>query len=145
MIKVVQAVPEHIKSMHDAYRIGDEGSIQEEQLVRLTETGMAFSGVDETGKVYGVAGIVKVWTGVGNAWSFLSSDVRAAKFFLHRNVKRELERIIKEAELHRVQLDVEHDFTIAHQWAERLGFSFEGVMFKYGPDKKDYHRYVRLE
>lgn len=105
---------------------------------------MSFCGLDDQGKVVGIAGILPLWNGVGEAWSFLTPEVQKHPFTLHRAVKRGLEKIMNERCFHRVQTNVLLGNKVGEYWAERLGFHFESFLPMYGPNKESYSRYVIL-
>lgn len=44
---------------------------------------------------------------------------------------------------HRLQTSIPVDFEQRHAWARRLSFKEEGLMRKYGPDRRDFIRYGR--
>lgn len=104
------------------------------------ETGWAFS-VLGGGRAVGCAGVIPLWDGVGEAWSFFSDEMKHP-FFLHRTVKRYLGRIIEEKKLHRVQMNVLSGFEKGFRWAESLGFRSEGILHDYTTDKQNYMRYA---
>lgn len=104
------------------------------------EPGCAFSAVARD-QVIGCAGIIPLWNGVGEAWSFLSEEVKRP-FFLHRAVKQHLGQIIQEKKLHRVQMNVLCSFEKGFRWAEALGFRSEGILHDYTTDKQNYRRYA---
>jgi RimJ/RimL family protein N-acetyltransferase len=109
----------------------------------LAIPGLSFTGRKD-GQVIGCAGLKPMWGGVALAWSMLSPEVRKHPFFLHRTVKRELERLARSCGFHRVELIVMQGFEAGKAWAKALGFESEGIRRKYTPDKQDIEVFVRL-
>ncbi len=106
--------------------------------------GPAFSAINDR-RVLGAAGVIPVWRGVGNAWLLASDELRRHPMVLHRYVRRGLVMVERGLGLHRTQIAVHQKFTAACQWAERLGFAFEGEMKGYGPNGDTYLRYARVK
>lgn len=95
------------------------------------------------GNVVAVVGVILLWNGVGEGWAMTSDLVpRVAKSF-HRAVLVGLNRIWNEYNLHRVQLVVHDRNIVSQRWVKRMGFEFEGILIKYGPDGSNYYRYAR--
>jgi hypothetical protein len=109
----------------------------------LEQAGPASSAFDKD-ELIGCGGVGMYWAGVGEAWLVLSSRISDFPVSLHRIVCTELSRIVSEHHLHRVQTVVPYDHKRAKRWIERLGFEFEGVMPKYGPDGSWFVRYGRV-
>jgi hypothetical protein len=109
----------------------------------LEGSGPAFS-VFKGKELIGCGGIGLYWSGVGEAWLILSDKVSQYPFSLHRIVCKALEDIIREEHLHRVQTVVPYGHARARKWIERLGFEYEGMMPKYGPDASWFLRYGRI-
>jgi hypothetical protein len=105
----------------------------------------ASRGVGYTGfvgdAIAGCAGVVTYWPGVGEAWAVLTDVGRAHPLFVHRSVSRGLREIVASSRLRRVQADVVADFAIGRRWVECLGFEFESLMRRYGPNGEDFARY----
>ena len=110
---------------------------------KLEESGPCFSAFDQD-ELIGVGGVALYWCGVGEAWLILSSMVQEFPFSLHRIVSRTLDKIITDEHLHRVQTVVPYLHMRAMAWIVRLGFKYEGLMPKYGPDGSWFSRYARV-
>lgn len=102
---------------------------------------MAWTGINDQ-VVLGCCGIVPLWNGVGEAWTMLSLNARDSfGLTLHRAVKNQLYEIAKKKSLHRVHCHVLENFEAGHRWAKCLGFTYEGIMKWYGPNKETFARY----
>jgi RimJ/RimL family protein N-acetyltransferase len=139
MIEVIPFKCEHAYSLKDYMSLLQVHSV--EAYGRLLEAdATAFTGVCD-GRVIGAAGVHPIHEGVGQAWALLSPEVRRAKFFLHREVKRRMRELLELGLFHRLEIIVHSNFAEAIIWADRLGFIFEGISPMYGPDGSDYHRF----
>jgi len=105
--------------------------------------GMAFSAELE-GRIVGFAGVNMLFSGVAEAWSFLTPAIRNHPFALHRAVKRHMESMVHTKGIRRIQMYVKADFKAGYAWAERLGFFLEGPLYAWGPNNEDYVRFARL-
>jgi len=89
-------------------------------------------------------GISIYWQGVGEAWVLTSPLFYENRFTVHRLTRAHLAQVSLLYKLHRVQAVADPNDPKAVQWLETLGFTFEGLMRKYGPDGRDYKLYARL-
>ena len=103
--------------------------------------GIGYTALDQ-GAIVGCAGIVKLWPGVGEAWTVLSPAVKQRPFFLHRKVLTMLRGLIKLKEYHRVHASVNLADPIAIEWVTRLGFKQEAVLRKFSTAQEDYGVFV---
>jgi hypothetical protein len=131
------------ESWHYEYLAGQTGAdlVMTPETVKLFAEMYLHRGTSLTakfeGRIIGCAGVVNLWTGVGEAWTMLGPEVKANPYFLHRKVKWIMRGIIKDKELHRLQAIVSLNDEPALQWIHSLGFEFEGRMRKFNPDKTD--------
>ena len=93
------------------------------------------------GKPVGAAGVIRLWQGRAQAWSFIS-DLGPKDFIkAHRAVKKFLDGCY----VQRLEMTCDCDFPQAHRWAKMLGFHMECERMKhYSPDGRDAALYVRL-
>jgi hypothetical protein len=91
--------------------------------------GECFAAVDR-GEVYGAAGVIPMWKGVGWGWGVISVPTGTRRLlYFTREVRRYLETTAK---WHRVQTTVCADFAHGLAWASHvLGFTPEGYHLKY--------------
>jgi hypothetical protein len=93
-------------------------------------------------KLIGCAGIIEMWPGVAEAWAALTDDIRMCPFFLHRKTYRIMKELINRNKYHRLQANISLDNATAIKWIERLGFSYESTMKRFGADGSDHAMYV---
>lgn len=92
----------------------------------------------------GCAGVNILWQGVGEGWVILSPEVVHHKIKVCRAIRKYLEKIVRENNLHRVQAHVSCDFEAAINFVESLGFELEGRMKKFYPEGTDCFLYALL-
>jgi len=105
--------------------------------------GPAFTGLID-GVPLAAAGLVIIWPGVATGWAFTSAMVPKYRLSFHRTIKQYLDMLVRERNLHRVQVEIPVSHTVSREWVKRLGFHEEGIMRQFGADKSDYVRSVRL-
>jgi len=109
----------------------------------FTKKGMGFSGI-ENGHLVGSAGLVKVWDGVFEGWFLGGWRLHNNRFAAIRSVRRELDRMIEDNNIHRLQCVVKADWNEAQKFIEFLGWENEGLMKKYSKDGEDFFRYAKV-
>jgi RimJ/RimL family protein N-acetyltransferase len=144
MIEIVPYYPEHAWTLARTCKFPCIGNDPLTYAKELWVEGMSFSALSNDKEVIGCAGIKPMWRGVGTAWTMLSPNLRKHPFFLHRAVKRHLERLAISRGMHRVEMVVMNQFEVGKRWAKSLGFASEGVRKQYTPDKQDIEMFVRL-
>jgi len=107
--------------------------VNNKSFTAITDEGIVCSG-----------GIVPVWEGVYEGWVMGSDLMNKYKLSSARIIKWGLDKLIIENKMNRLQTAVLKDYSIGHQFAKWLGLEEEGLMRKYGVDKKDYYRYARI-
>ena len=97
------------------------------------------------GEIVGCAGVVLMDWNRGEAWTLLSSLFYRYKKTVFKAIKNNLESIIKDKKLRRVQSLV-YDGTekICGNFLEHLGFEWEVKLEKYGPNGENLHLYKRI-
>ena len=98
---------------------------------------------DETTVAFGF--IWPRWAGRAESGMIISASVVGVMMLpIHRHVMSVLESSYSKHSLHRIETVVRVGFDAGVRWAEMLGFSLEGRMSRYGPDRSDYLLYARL-
>lgn len=95
--------------------------------------------VDETGRIYGVIGIIPQRAGTAEVWSILNDEAlampgapRAVRFALWREVRRRgLFRAFATCTV--------RDYPSLQRWFRFLGLAYEGIVRGYGPNGADQH------
>lgn len=91
------------------------------------------------GKPVACGGITQWWPGVGEMWAVFGRDAGPHMVAIVRGAKRVLDL----ADCHRVSAAVDTTFVPGQRLAALLGFTIEGKMRSYGPDRRDYYLYAR--
>lgn len=111
------------------------------------KVGIAFAARAED-KVLAMGGIVELWHGVGDAWTIFALCMHEHWWLwphIHRMVKVAIKGFFDDAGGHRLQTAVLAGWKQGQEWLYRLGFHFEGMMEKYGPDRRDYERWAMVK
>lgn len=145
MINIVPFEPRHAKVIFPKVFL-KENFLPEEHLEFMWKHGLAYSvyrPLDNSFLAFG--GIIPLWEGVGEMYSFITDEMKKRyPIQLHKAAKY----FIKEAQpkfgFHRIQLGVEAGDFVGYRWAKALGFSNEGAMYKYTPDKKTFLRFAKV-
>lgn len=116
-----------------------------DRIALQAENGIAYTGIDEEGKIIGIGGIVFLWQGVGSGWVLTSELLLKHKIWFHRTIKDILELTEMARNLHRIETIILRDHVVSMKWAERLGFKQEGLLRKYNSRKQDHWLYARVK
>lgn len=98
----------------------------------------------EEGVFYAIFGAVPMWPGVMETFLITSESFIDRKFRCIKLIKQNDQFLWNELKCHRAQTTVPVTNTIFQRWLEFLGYEQEGLLKRYGPDKIDHIRYVRL-
>ena len=99
----------------------------------------AYSLVDDL-NCYGMAGVIDMGFGRGQAWSLFSKNAGKHMVRITRAVKDYLNSV----DYNRIEMHVEKDFDEARRWAKMLGFEYESEMPQF-LNGKDYYMFVRIK
>ena len=122
--------------------VGGNGSVRA-NLAQIGANGPAYTGFLGHDIVF-IAGISMLWEGVADAFIFTTQITKRNGIWFSKQCRIKMEQLEHEHELHRIQAAVDAENKTSQRWAEWMGFKSEGLMKRYGPDKKDYYRYARL-
>jgi len=89
-------------------------------------------------------GYIPQWPGVYECWFLSSYLIERYPILTIRHSRYHIESDAITLKAHRLQMSVDASDRIAMRYAHALGFSSEGVMKSYGPDKADYERLARI-
>jgi hypothetical protein len=97
-------------------------------------------------KVVASAGVMVLWSGVGEAW-FRGSPLIYKFGHTKKVILSSVEgfKMIKDSGFWRIQCTILKDWQPAIRYVNRLGFKYEGEMRMYGPDKRDFLRYALVD
>lgn len=93
------------------------------------------------GRVMACAGVMPLWEGCGEAWSYLAWD--CGKHFIR--ITRAALRFFEAAPFDRIQAVVEVSFPEGHRWVNLMGFALEAPRLRRYVDGKDYALYARVK
>lgn len=93
--------------------------------------------------ICGIFGMVTPWPGRGQGWAYISNSMpRRAWPDITRRLISSIASLMNGLGLHRFEITVAADHPEAIRWADRLGFTQEAKLRKYGPDGSDFFLYV---
>ena len=104
----------------------------------MKSSGATFSWWEDR-KILGICGIMPLWTGVGEAYMFLSPEFKKRKLRCIKDIKNYLDLITKQFKFHRLNCYVIKDFKKAVRLAEFFGFEIEAELKQYGPNKENFY------
>lgn len=94
-----------------------------------------------------VGGVQVLWEGRGMFWLILTADCKKEGIHGLRAVyaiKEKIQELVDTNNLHRAEAAIRTDFSRAIAMIVALGFSREGTMRQYWPDKADAYLYSRV-
>ena len=108
---------------------------------------VGFSAI-HNGIVYGCGGVLRRWEGVGEAWTYISETAinnKRAMVWITRQIQAHLDGLLEDEYFHRIECNVASNHPTGIKWAERFGFTNEGLMASYGADKSDWFRFAKVK
>lgn len=142
MIKIVPSTLQHLHEMKKCEGLFLHIDLNEIGHALIT-AGVCFSMVEDN-RVIGCGGLIPKWKGVGEVWIAVSSELKDRPLLLVKETLRCLHMFNTRGGYHRIQMHIRSEDTGLHRWAESLGFTFEGKMRQYGPDRLDHDLYARI-
>lgn len=109
----------------------------------LSDNGINFTAV-HNGRILIMGGILPLSEGTGYAWNFLSRYCEGKGVFLYRLVRKEIETLMKNNGIHRVETVNLVHARDHNKWCKALGFVEEGLMCQYDDQKRDYYRLAKI-
>ena len=119
------------------------GEVTSETPNPLAEYGVAFTAIDD-GRIVCVGGILASSNYTGKCWTMVSKYGAGSGLRLLRLVKRQLEAMMKDMKIHRIETANLVDAHEHHRWCKLLGFQEEGLMRYYDDEKRDYLRFAKF-
>jgi hypothetical protein len=89
-------------------------------------------------------GFAMLWPGVCDSWMLISKHIKRYPLSVYKTVSTKMKCVIENYKLYRIQTLIQEGDMTAINWIERLGFTREGVMRQFGPDRQNYLMYGRI-
>lgn len=115
-----------------------------ERIALQSESGLAYTGIDDDRNIIAIGGVSLLWPHVGSGWVLTSDLIVKYKIWVHRTIRNILDTAIKVYSLHRIESIILKKHKVSRKWAERLGFQREGLLRKYDSQGNDYWLYARI-
>jgi hypothetical protein len=109
----------------------------------LTQDGYCFTAVAD-GRIMAMGGVYPVSTHTGYCWTLISDYASFYGVGVFKTVKKQLETIMVDLKLHRVETSNLADAHDHHKWCKLLGFVEEGRMVCYDDQMRDYIRFAKF-
>lgn len=119
------------------------GDISKKMDNPLADHGICFTAIAD-GRILVVGGILVATLHTGYGWTFVSKHASQYGLRVFRTVKRQLESMMHDLQLHRIETANLKDATEHHRWSGLLGFVEEGPLWQYDDQKRDYIRFAKL-
>lgn len=103
-----------------------------------------YSAIMDGGEVVCCAGLAQ-WPDlphIATAWAFVNRNISGGAFLA---VTKASMAMLDGAMQHRIEALCRADLEPAQRWLRRLGFDYEGIARRYGPDGSDFMRYARVK
>lgn len=140
MIRTIVAQVEHLEGFKPA-DIFENYAIVNCKLTIETKAHPVYSFVLPNGKVLGFIGGHILHKGVVEVFGLFSDELYNYPVAFHRASLKLLLDWFYNSKIHRMQVLVRLDYLRGLRWVERLGFTVEGILRQYGPDRNDYALY----
>lgn len=128
----------------DVLRIVNRDGVQcsAQELLWQAKQGPTFT-AELAGVPIGCAGVVLPWPGVGQCWMVLSTAIEPHTFWMYKQVRKILDRMVEMHHLHRLEAMSITGDARNQRWLEGLGFTIEqqGVARQALPTKQSMTRY----
>lgn len=94
-------------------------------------------------KVIGCVGIFEKWQGTCLGWAIFDQKIGGIGMLgVVRDIKKSMDDLLMM--YHRVEITVISGFSAGHRLADLLGFTVEGLMYKYDHLQRDHYLYSRI-
>jgi len=111
-------------------------------LAKYAEAGPAFTGRIADGRILACAGLMVQVPWVADGWMLPTPLVRQYPLAFHKTVRDAFGQLVAGLRLTRVQVAVDAGIASRCAWIERMGFTKEGTMRKFGPHGETMHLYA---
>ena len=96
------------------------------------------------GKILMVGGILPIWDGVGEAWAFITEEVKDNLIESYKCGRQIFDMLVKEKKLRRVTASTMSDFPQGQNLLEHLGFEYEGCLRQHSVEGVDMYIYGKI-
>jgi hypothetical protein len=145
--KIFDAHPDHIEEINykECYSKDELECVRELiAAAKVSGNSLAVSIKNESGKVVGLVGSYKLWTGCSQIWAIFDREVDDHPVSLAKVCHNLIRYAATTQDLRRMSMNVRSHYEKGNRFAEFLGFDFEGKMWGYLPDGGDANLYARL-
>lgn len=144
---MMRAIPFDFEHL-DIFEQSDEdieryGKLTSESPIPMAEYGVGFTGIYD-GRILIMGGIMPVSVHTGKCWTMVSKHAREHGEMVFRQTRRQLENMMEDMKLHRLETSNLADAVEQHRWCRLLGFVMEGEMPYYDDRKRTYIRFAKL-
>ena len=144
MIRLIPYAPEHMDLFEQLPEdIERYGLFTSETPNPQAEYGIAFTAFID-GRIVIVGGILQISQHTGKGWTMISKHALAYGSAVFYAVRQQLESMMKDMRLHRIETTNLKDATEHHRWCRLLGFKAEGEMPYYDDKKRTYIRLAKV-
>jgi len=91
-----------------------------------------------------IGGILQQTHNTAKCWTMVSKHAQSYGIQVFRTVKTQLENMMRDMGIHRVETENLKDATDQHKWCKLLGFHEEGEMRYYDDKKRTYIRFAKI-
>lgn len=144
MMKLIPYDEAHVDLLElteaDQVRYGDVNKFMDNPLAKY---GTNFTCIGD-GRILVVGGIFQASVHTGYGWTMVSKFAPAAGRKVFYLVKKQLEAMMADMVIHRIETANLKDATEHHRWCRLLGFVEEGPLWQYDDQKRDYVRFAKL-
>lgn len=135
---------EAYKVEHGVEALGPVAASCMDILKRYATAGPAFTGRLEDGRLLGCAGLMVQVPWVADGWMIPTDLVRKYPIAFHKVVREAFCQLVSSLQLARVQVAVDASMPSRCAWIERMGFTREGLMRKFGPHGEAMYLYALI-
>ncbi len=100
--------------------------------------------ISDVSGIIAVVGLSMLWAGTMEIWSVTGNGISKHPISYVKTVRKLIDEFSVQLKIHRIQSACICGDKQLEKWFECIGFQKESVMKKFGPDRKDYFMYARI-
>ena len=144
MIKIISYDPAHLDLFEQTEKdIERYGKFHSKMENALADYGITFTAVLD-GRILCIGGILQVSVHTGKCWTIVSKHASGHGIKLLKVIKNQLESMMEDMNLFRVETSNLKEATEYHKWCRLLGFKEEGEMPYYDDKKRTHIRFSKI-